>query len=220
MKILITGGLGFIGSNLLNNLVKKKTVEKIIIIDNFSKSDLSNLSKDIKFKYYASSRNYCQSRSRIDIIRADINDQKLAIKLTKGIDYVVHLAAESGVDISIKNPQEAFNINVKSTFNYIEASRINKVKSLWRFDVDFPIIYRRGEGSHFSTKDNNYDSDIIALIDRLTVEVMYRLDCFMGPATVYGSEPTTEHPFSIDHLIYAVESIFYDEIFTNFYINA
>ena len=128
MKILITGGLGFIGSNLLNNLVKKKTVQKIIIIDNFSKSDLSNLNKDIKFKYYASSKSYEQSRSRIDIIKADTNDQKLAIKLTKGIDYVVYLAAESGVDISIKKPQEAFDINVKSTFNYIEASRINKVK--------------------------------------------------------------------------------------------
>ena len=128
MKILITGGLGFIGSNLLNNLVKKKAVQKIIIIDNFSKSNLSNLNKDIKFKYYATSKSYRQSRSRIEVIQADISDQKLAIKLTKGIDYVVHLAAESGVDISIKSPQEAFNINVKSTFNYIEASRINKVK--------------------------------------------------------------------------------------------
>ena len=68
MKILITGGLGFIGSNLLDNLVKKKAVQKIIIIDNFSKSNLSNLNKDIKFKYYANSKSYRQSRSRIEVI--------------------------------------------------------------------------------------------------------------------------------------------------------
>ena len=50
-------------------------------------------------------------------------------KITKNIDCVVHLAAESGVDLNIKNPKKAFNINIKGTFNYLDACRINKVKN-------------------------------------------------------------------------------------------
>ncbi len=128
MKILITGGLGFIGSNLLDKLHRNISIKKIIIIDNFSKTNLSNLSNNIRYKYYSSGKSYTRSRYRVEIIKADISDHKLAIKLTRGIDYVVHLAAESGVELSINNPQEAFNINVKSTFNYLEASRINNIK--------------------------------------------------------------------------------------------
>ena len=45
------------------------------------------------------------------------------------MDYVVHLAAESGIDVSINYPQKAFKTNVSSTFNYLEASRINNVKN-------------------------------------------------------------------------------------------
>ena len=128
MKVLVTGGLGFIGSNLLNTFHKNMSIKKIILIDNFSKSNLSNLNSDIKYKYYPSANKYVKSRYRVEIIKADISDRELAIKLTKGIDYVVHLAAESGVELSISNPQEAFDINVKSTFNYLEASRLNNIK--------------------------------------------------------------------------------------------
>jgi len=128
MKILITGGLGFIGSNLLNYLNQKNEVKNIIIIDNFSKANLTNLNKGLKYKYFSSAKLYRKSKSKIVIINADINNEKLADKLTRDVDYVVHLAAESGVDVSLNNPKEAFKINVTSTFNYLEASRVNKVK--------------------------------------------------------------------------------------------
>ena len=52
MKILITGGLGFIGSNLVNYLIKKKRIKKIIIIDNQSKSDLTYLESICKYRYF------------------------------------------------------------------------------------------------------------------------------------------------------------------------
>ena len=50
MRILITGGVGFIGSNLINYLSKKRTINKIIVVDNFSKSNLKNLKKDLDYK--------------------------------------------------------------------------------------------------------------------------------------------------------------------------
>ena len=129
MRILITGGVGFIGSNLINYLSKKRTINKIIVVDNFSKSNLKNLKKDLDYKYYANFRTYKKSRKIIEIVNVDISNYNAAISLTKEIDYVVHLAAESGVDTSINYPQKAFKTNVASTFNYLEASRINNVKN-------------------------------------------------------------------------------------------
>ena len=128
MRILITGGLGFIGSNLLHYLAHKKEVKNIIVLDNFSKANLTNLDKNLKYTYFSSARMYKKSKSRIVIIKANINNEKLATKITKDVDYVVHLAAESGVDTSLEKPRESFNTNVSATFNYLESSKINKIK--------------------------------------------------------------------------------------------
>ena len=83
MKILITGGLGFIGSNLLKLLSTKKEVKKIIIIDNFSKSSLKYINTICKYKYYSKSKDYKTSNHKVTVIKADIMDYKLALKLTQ-----------------------------------------------------------------------------------------------------------------------------------------
>ena len=57
------------------------------------------------------------------------NKFKFFNQITKNIDCVVHLAAESGVDLNIKNPKKAFDINIKGTFNFLDACRVNKVKN-------------------------------------------------------------------------------------------
>ena len=128
MKILITGGLGFIGSNLIEHLIKKKSIKKIILVDNFSKSSTRYLDLITKYKYHSSSKKYKNSSSRVQLIKADVTDINFAKLITRNIDYVVHLAAESGVDISISKPLESFNTNVIGAYNYLESSRVNKVK--------------------------------------------------------------------------------------------
>ena len=128
MRILITGGLGFIGSNLLELLISKPTIKKIIIIDNQSKSSLEYINTICRYKYFAKPKDYNISKSKVVVINADILNYQFALKVTKNIDYIIHLAAESGIDASIKTPKKSFNINVNGTMNYLEASRINKAK--------------------------------------------------------------------------------------------
>ena len=128
MKILITGGLGFIGSNLVNYLINKKNVKNIYIVDNLSKSNLDYLDSICSYKYFQNSKQYKPCRSRVVVINEDICNFNFAVSISKNIDYIIHLAAESGIDISVKNPKKSFDINVSGTFNYLEAARINKIK--------------------------------------------------------------------------------------------
>tara|TARA_B110000444_G_scaffold252273_1_gene281332 strand:+ start:2290 stop:3273 length:984 start_codon:yes stop_codon:yes gene_type:complete len=128
MKILITGGLGFIGSNLLRLLIDKKIIKKIIIVDNFSKSSLKYIDTICKYKYFSKKKDYVNSTHRVIVVKSDINDYKFALRVTKKIDYIIHLAAESGIDASIETPKLSFDTNVNGTMNYLESARINKLK--------------------------------------------------------------------------------------------
>ena len=129
MKILITGGLGFIGSNLVNYLIKKKPIKKIIIIDNQSKSDLTYLESICKYRYFKNIKDYKANNSRVTVVNACTTNSNFSHQITKNLDCVVHLAAESGVDLNIKNPKKAFDINIKGTFNFLDACRVNKVNN-------------------------------------------------------------------------------------------
>jgi len=128
MRILITGGLGFIGSNLLELLISKPKIKQIIIVDNQSKCSLEYIDTICKYKYFSKSNDYTVSRSKVVVVNADISNYQFSLRITKNIDYTIHLAAESGIEASINNPRQSFNINVNGTMNYLEASRINKVK--------------------------------------------------------------------------------------------
>ena len=117
MKILITGGAGFIGSHVAENLIKNKKVKKIVIIDNLKDGSKKNLKGIIK-------------NSRFKIFKKDINNLNSIINHFKNIDYVIHLAALSDVVPSIENPREYLNTNIMGTVNVLEAMRKHKVKNI------------------------------------------------------------------------------------------
>lgn len=103
-RILITGGAGFIGSNLIRELNSAKNYE-IIVIDNESSGNPSQLPLEC-----------------IKYIKADIRDQSVLSSALLGVDVVVHLAADTGVIDSIADPVKNFDINVAGTFNLLRLS--------------------------------------------------------------------------------------------------
>lgn len=111
-KILITGGAGFIGSNIAHYLVNEGKHE-VIVLDDLSSGKKENLEPVI---------------SKIKFIEGDILDLDLLKKSFKGVDFVLHLAAFVSVPGSIEKPILSNDINVKGTLNVLTAAKETDVK--------------------------------------------------------------------------------------------
>ena len=107
MKSVVTGGAGFIGSNLVDHLVLKG--HKVIVLDNFSTGRRSNLSH--------------HKKNKVKIVKTDISKNNQLDKYFKGVNYVFHLAGLADIVPSITNPNNYFQTNVKGTLNILEASK-------------------------------------------------------------------------------------------------
>ena len=113
-RILITGGAGFIGSNLAK--IAREMGWKVTILDNLSSSLDTNL---IQLENLG-----------IEVIIGDIRVQSILNKCLVGITTVVHLAAQVSVPMSVQNPEETMQINVRGTQNVIQACLENNVRRL------------------------------------------------------------------------------------------
>ncbi len=125
MSWLITGGCGFIGSALVRHLLKIG-IEDIRIIDNLEVGSRSNLSKITNFTELKP-KNLLPKPKGVELIVGDVCDISLATMVVKGCKYVVHLAANTGVTPSVKNPRLDCEVNVMGTLNYLEAARSNNI---------------------------------------------------------------------------------------------
>ena len=112
MKIIVTGGAGFIGSNLVDQLVLKG--HSVTVIDNFVTGSIKNLRKSI---------------NKIKIVRKSILDKSIS-KYFKNTDCVFHLAGLADIVPSINNPKKYFDYNVNGTLNILECVKVNKVKKI------------------------------------------------------------------------------------------
>lgn len=110
MKTLVTGGAGFIGSNLVQTLIEQG--HEVVVIDNEYSS-----SHD-KFYWNLNSKNY----------KYDIRDYNKTRELYEGVDYVFHLAAEVSIQRSIQNPIETSSINTVGTCTVLQCAHESKVK--------------------------------------------------------------------------------------------
>ena len=114
MRILVTGGAGFIGKYLVKSLTEKGNI--VTIFDNFSNSSKESVSHivDIGAK----------------VIEGDITKYDEILNAVKDQDIVIHLAAKISVQESIRNPSETFQVNVNGTKNVLAACEKNCVKKL------------------------------------------------------------------------------------------
>ena len=109
-KYIVTGGAGFIGSHLVETLVKKN--KKVVILDNLSTGRLSNI------------KNF---KNKIRFINCDISKEGNWTKEFKGKCIIFHLASLADIVPSIENPKKYFESNVKGTLNILNSCRKAKV---------------------------------------------------------------------------------------------
>jgi len=114
--ILVTGGGGFIGTNLVKYLADSGC--QIRVLDNLSLCE----EEDLK-KLWSQGSGVLS----MDLIIGDIRDQDVVSQAVKGVDAVVHLAAHTSVVESLENPKEDWDVNVNGTLNILEACRRNGV---------------------------------------------------------------------------------------------
>ena len=111
MRYLVTGGAGFIGSNIVDELLRRG--HDVTVLDDFSSGKEENLARATK---------------KIRLIRGDICDLEAAREACDGADYVLHLAARTSVPRSVKDPIETNRVNIDGTLNVLVAARDAKVR--------------------------------------------------------------------------------------------
>ena len=123
MKILITGGAGFIGSNFTELLLKKKSY-KVTVFDLMTYASnpdtIKRFLKNKKFKF----------------VKGDIRNAAAVNKAVRGHDIVINFAAETHVDRSIMGPAVFTDTNIKGTVNLLEAARKYKIKKFIQISTD------------------------------------------------------------------------------------
>jgi UDP-glucose 4-epimerase len=110
MKILITGGAGFIGSNIVEHFHQ---TDDVIVLDNLRSGFERNL-----------------AGFRATFVRGSVTDKAAVENAARGADYIFHLAALVSVPESVENPRETVDINVHGTLNVLEAARTHGVKKV------------------------------------------------------------------------------------------
>jgi UDP-N-acetylglucosamine/UDP-N-acetylgalactosamine 4-epimerase len=115
MRILVTGGAGFIGSNLAEKLLQDDKVSGVVVLDNLATGAIENIEG---FK----------SNSKLKFIEADIRDYKSCLAACDGIDLISHQAALGSVPRSITDPLTTNDVNITGTLNILTAAKEKKVK--------------------------------------------------------------------------------------------
>ena len=126
MHFAVTGGAGFIGNNIVKNLVKKE--HNVCVIDNLNTGKLENL-KDVKDK--------------IDFLKIDIRNFDEIDQILKKMDGVFHQAALTDVQDSYRKKDEYYDVNVKGTRNIFESAKRNKLK----------VVYASSSSIYGNTKE-------------------------------------------------------------------
>jgi len=124
MRLLVTGGAGFIGSNFIRYIIKKYPQYKIINLDKLTYAgNLDNL-KDI------------ENNSNYTFVKGDICDRIIVDELSKDVEAIVNFAAQSHVDRSIINASDFMHTNIDGTYNLLEAAKRHNISRFIQISTD------------------------------------------------------------------------------------
>src|SRR5215204_6688969 len=115
MRILVTGGAGFIGSNLVEHLLKKPGVELVRVLDNLATGDMKNIEE-------------FGSNPKFEFVQGDIRDYETCLKACDAIDLISHQAALGSVPRSINDPITTNEVNITGTLNIFTAAKEKKIQ--------------------------------------------------------------------------------------------
>jgi UDP-glucose 4-epimerase len=193
--IVVTGGAGFIGSNLVKNLMEKN---HIIVIDDLSTGHLQNIENLVTLK-------------KIEFINGSITDLELLQKTFSGVDYIFHEAAIPSVPRSVKDPLKTTTVNALGTLNVLLAARDNHVKK---------VIYASSSSVYGDTPTLPKQEDMIPnplspyAVSKLTAEyfcgVFTRIYALPTVSLRYfnvygpGQDPTSEYAAVVPKFITSV----------------
>ena len=120
MKILITGGAGFVGSHVAEYYAKKG--DEIIVFDNLSRAELLGYEKSNAMYNWNCLKKY----GNIELVKGDIREVEKIKDAAKDADVIIHTAAQTAVTTSLIDPRTDFEVNALGTFNVLEAARLSK----------------------------------------------------------------------------------------------
>lgn len=165
MRVIVTGGCGFIGSHICEILISEG--HEVIIIDNLSNGRLENI------------ESFSHSE-KLTFVECDINDSKKINKYFKGVDWVFHFAALADIVPSIVDPFKYHNSNVTGTVSVLEASRKNNIKK---------FIYA-ASSSCYGIPENYPTKEI----DKIDPKYPYALTKYLGEECVFHWSKTYKLP--------------------------
>ncbi len=117
MKILVTGGAGFIGSNLAEKLLQDQRVTFVRVLDNLATGSLENIKE-------------FTGNQKFEFLEGDIRDYKTCLNACEGIDLISHQAALGSVPRSIKDPLTTNDVNITGTLNVFTAAKEKNIKRI------------------------------------------------------------------------------------------
>ena len=158
---LVTGGAGFLGSHMVDFLLKKK--HKVIVVDDLSTGIKENLSHNLNNKNFF-------------FIKKNIQNFKLSDLKNKKIDYIFHFAGRAAIVPSIVNPSLYFNTNVLGTLNLLENFRKLKIKK---------FVYAASSSCYGNAKVPTNENNTISLLHPYAASKYYGEQLCMHWNNVY-----------------------------------
>lgn len=207
MKVLITGGCGFLGSNISSFFLKKEW--EIFIIDSLFREG-----SELNLKWLSEKDDNNQLKfAKIDISESNLLDE--AIKQNGPFDYVVHVAGQVAMTTSLRDPRRDFETNVLGTFNLLESIRKNSPNSLIAYSSTNKV-YGDLEHLNYQELEKRYEIKGLSsgIDEKMPLDFSTPYGCSKGAADQYVRD--WARVFGLKTVVFRHSSIFGGRQFSSF----